>query len=284
MLLAPAGNTITSYFTNSEGEVTFNTIHAGSYRIRIRGAGVEDTTTDSFYLDQFGGNRMQWVHVKPEADEKNAVVSTQPMVSASELNAPDKAKKEFEKGNNALVAGDSGKALEHFEKAVKIYPKYGLAYNNMGAAYMRDNNPEQARASFEKAVEADPQLASAHANLARLKLLDKKPAEAIPMLERALSTDPTSSEFLFLMSRAQLDVGNYDEAIKYAHKVHSQEHKKFATAHLVAGSAYAAENKIADARAEFEVFLKESPDSPQADKVRAELNRLNAAASAGPVK
>jgi tetratricopeptide (TPR) repeat protein len=277
-LLATTGGIVNSYFTNSEGEVTFNSVNAGSYKIRVRGTGVEDTTTDAIYVEPNGGMRMQWVHVKPE-ESKNAVGSTQPTVSATELNVPDKAKKEFSKGNDALVAGDIKKALEHYNKAVQIYPRYGLVYNNIGAAYMHDHDTNQARMAFEKAVDVDPQLGSANANLARIMMLDKKPAEAIPLLDRALATEPKSGEFLFLMSKAQLDAGNFDQAINYAHRVHAQEHKKYAGAHLVAGSAYAAQNKLADARTEYQLFLQENPDGPQSAQVRAEVNRLNAAAA-----
>lgn len=282
-LVATAGNVVNSYFTNSEGEVTFNTVAAGSYRFRIRGPGIVDTTTDTFYLESNGGNRMQWVHVKPE-ESKDAVGSTQGMVSAAELNVPDKAKKEFAKGNDALVAGDAKKALDHYNKAVQIYPRYGLAYNNIGAAYMQEHDTAHAQEAFAKAVEADPLLGSANANLARTKLLDKKPGEAIPFLERALSSDPKSAEFMFLMSKAQFDSGNFDQAINYALKVHAQDHQKYAAVHLLAGSAYESKNDLPDARTQYELFLKENPEAPQAAQVRAEVNRLNAAAAVTPVR
>lgn len=282
-LLAATGSIVSSYYTNSEGEVTFNSVGSGSYRLHVRGFGLVDTTTDNFYLEPSGGNRLQYVHVKP-VESENAVGSTQPMVSASELSAPDKAKREFTKGTDAMVAGDMKKALDHFNRAVNIYPNYGIAYNNMGAAYVHEHDNEHARAAFEKAVEVDPQLASANANLARLRLIDNKPAQAIPLLDRALASEPKSADFLFLMCRAQLGAGNYDQAINYAHRVHEQEHRKYSAVHLIAGTAYESENKLADARTEYELFLQETPQAPQAAQVRAELNRLSAAASAAPVK
>jgi tetratricopeptide (TPR) repeat protein len=283
-LLAITGGIVGTYFTNPEGEVTFNSVRSGSYRIRIRGGGLVDKTTDSFYVDPYGVAPMQIVHVTP-VESENAKVPGQPMVSAADLNIPGKAKKEFNKGNDALVAGETKKALEHYDKAVKIYPDYGMAYNNMGAAYMRDHDSSSAQEAFEKAVAVDPQLGTANANLARMDMINKKPSDAIPLLDRALASEPTSAEYLYLMSRAQLDSGHLDEAIKYAQRVHEQqEHSKFAVAHLVAATAYEAENKPLDARTEYELFLKESPNAPQVAQVRAALERLSAAAAVTPVK
>lgn len=273
---AAAGGRITEYFTNPEGVVTFRGIAPGSYIIRVRGADIKDTDSDMLHLDSFERDRHEFVHVQPR-ELATAVGSTQGSVSAAVLNTPEKARKEFDKGNDARAKGDVRKALEHYEKAVELYPKYAMAYNNLGATYM-PNDPGHARDAWNKALEADPSLAPANANMARLKLLEHNFAEAIPPLEKALATQPTNTEYLFLMSEAQFLSRHFDQALVYARKVYASEHKKFELAHIIAARALEAQNRPDQARIEYEVLLKESPAAQEAAEAHKGLARLDSLA------
>lgn len=53
------------------------------------------------------------------------------------------------------------KALEYFEKSLKLDPNYTLALNNIGLIYHMWNNEEKAFGYFEKAVQLDPKYADA---------------------------------------------------------------------------------------------------------------------------
>lgn len=277
-LLSASGVPVGQGFTNSEGKVAFTNIPPGNYHVKVSGGDVQELTTDSFQVDRNDPMHMEWVHVQPKEGANN-VGSTQAMVSAVDLKAPDKAKKELNKGNEAFIAGDMKKAEEHYKKATSAYPQFATAYNNLGAVYMRLENRASAREAFTKAAEADPNLASANANLARVNILDKQPQQAIPFLQRALAAAPNDAEFLMLMARAQLEAEHYDEAISYARKAHAQPHPKYPFVHLIAGQALQAENKPDEARIEYEIFIKEAPDAPQAAQVRNVIGQLAASAA-----
>lgn len=279
-LLATTGGSVGQTFTDGEGQVTFSNIPPGTYSVKVSGMDLEETTTENFVVERIEGMHMEWVHVKPkEGAGGTAVGSTQGTVSASDLKASGKARKELNKGNEAFLSGDMKKAIEHYLKATKEYPEFATAYNNLGAAYMKLDDRASARDAFVKAAEADPNMPSANANLARIYILDKQAGQAIPLLTRAIAGAPHDAEYLMLMARAQLEARNFDEAVTYARKAHEQPHPKYPFVHLIAGEALQAQNKPDEARTEYEIFIKEAPDAPQAAQVRHVIGQL--AASAG---
>ena len=76
------------------------------------------------------------------------------VVSALDLQAPDKAIKEFKQGTSELKAQDSKSAIRAFQRAVKIYPDFVSAHNALGLAYLDQQDP-RAREEFETAAKLD---------------------------------------------------------------------------------------------------------------------------------
>lgn len=280
-LEAAAGGVVNEYFTNSEGQVTFANIRPGTYIVRIRGGGnVKETTSGTLYIDAFDSNRHEFVRAEPDERANGTQVgSTQGSVAAAELNIPGKARKEFDKGNEAYAKGDTAKATEHYKKATDIYPKYAMAYNNLGAIYMKSSDKEQARAAWNKAIEADPNLASANANIGRLEVLDHNYQAALPLLQKALSVEPKNGEILLLMAQTQFLAGHYDQALDYSRKVHSVDHEKLELAHIIAGRVLEMQNHPDEARAEYQLLIKEAPTAKEAEEARKSLSRIESVAS-----
>jgi tetratricopeptide (TPR) repeat protein len=276
-LQSVTGPTVSTAFTNPEGEVTFHDLRPGDYVLRLHGADVKDASSGTIELNSYESFRTEYVHVEP-LESASAVGSTQGSISTADLNIPEKARKEFDKGNEAFAKGDLKKASEHYEKAIGIYPKYAMAYNNLGVAYMRFRDFANARDAWTKALDADPNLASANTNLARVKFLEHNYDQAIPLLQKALATRPDNSETLLLMSEAQLATEHFDQALLYARKVCSAPHEKYEMARIVAGRALEAQSHPDQARVEYEVLIKEAPTSPEASEAQRSLEHLNGVA------
>jgi tetratricopeptide (TPR) repeat protein len=276
-LHAASGGIVSQSFTDSLGQVRFQGIAPGSYVVAIKGADVKETSSDMITIESYDGYHTEYIHVQPlNEGDATAVKSTQGSVSAAELKIPDKARKEFDKGNDAAAKGDSKKASEHYQRAIGLYPKYAMAYNNLGVIYMKGNDRVQARDVWNKALEADPNLATANANVARLDIMENNFSPAIPLLERALAVQPNAGEVLLLMSEAQFLTGHFDQALVYARKVQGIDHQKYAMARIIAGRALEAQNHPELARVEYEVLLKEAPSAPEAAEARKSLERLDA--------
>ena len=279
-LVNPFGNYLAEAFTSSDGQAEFHNLVPGRYRLRVHGGNVEETTTDVFHLVCNEGEHFENVDVRSKSGA-NAPTPTTPggTVAAVDLNVPDKAKKEFDKGNAALLRNDLAGARKAFEKAVALYPMYASAYNNLGIVAMKTGDRAAALAAFQKAVQINDHYPRACLNLARLLLGDRNYADAEGLLNRALSTDPLNLEALTMLANLQLQTGHYDQAISTAWRVHSVPHDGFSVVHILAALAFESRHMPADAAAEYATYLKESPNGPEAQRASAALAALQ---SKGP--
>jgi tetratricopeptide (TPR) repeat protein len=195
-------------------------------------------------------------------------------ISAAELNIPDKARKEFEKGLSAFDKDDLSTAGQHFSKAVELYPQYSLALVNLGVIEMRQGNQAQGENYFELSIKADPAMPNGYTSLARVRILQKNYDSADALLAKALSIRPLDPEPLTMLATSQSREGKYDEALATCRKVHTVPHEHFAVVHIIAAESLMRLKQPDQAADEYRLFLKEFPTSPNADSVRAALRSL----------
>jgi len=261
-------------YSDRDGKVTFRSVPNGTYSLKIQGDSIEDTSTESFLLTRQDQMHNEIVYVKPkQSTEAQSSVGHGPMISASELNVPEKAKKMFDKAMEAYAKGDMKKAEELLNKSVEVYPRYARAWNNIGVIRIHEKDQAGALAAFQKAVEADGKFAPALVNLARLS---KDSGEFDSYIGKALSSDPDNPDALALLARKELLGGKYSEALASARKAHNSEREHSPEVHLIAGQALLRENRKADAVQEYEIYLKEDPNSPEVSKVRAAMAQIQA--------
>jgi Tfp pilus assembly protein PilF len=275
-LLNAQGIPVQDTFSNRDGMVSFRNVTPGSYRLKLDGSDIKDTSTDAFVIYPQERMHMEWVHVAPkETANNNPIPGAAPTVSASQLNVPPKAKSEMDKGMDAFTKGDLKKADEKLQKAVEIYPKYAMAWNNLGVVRMREKDTDGAKSAWLKCIEADDKFPSGYLNLARVSMMEKNLPEAESYIKKSLITDPNNSEALVLLAKEQLLSGSYDKALVTARKVHTLP-QHLPDAHLVAGEALLHENRDSEAVQEYGLYLKEYPDSPNAAKVRNAMAQIQA--------
>jgi Tfp pilus assembly protein PilF len=197
------------------------------------------------------------------------------MVSAANLRVPEKAGHEFAKGMKEMSAHNWSKAREHLEKAVKYYPQFDWAYNNMGVAYIQEKNTKGAREAFEKAVAINDKNPDAVRNLARMKLMDNDFGGGKELLLK-LGPNPQDLDALMMLAYAQLKTHELDAALANALKVHRGDHDRFPLAHLIAARVYEVKGNQGAARGQYQMYLKEAPDTPEAQIAKEGMQRLAA--------
>ncbi len=280
--LMKIGGTPVAESLANDGMALFSDVPPGDYYLHITGVSIQETNSPTFSILPGMGESFQMVYVKSRTEAK-PVGSAQGTVSTQDLNIPGKAKKEFDKGVDALQHSDLKKAGEHLDKAIALYPEYAAAYNDLGVIAIKQKDLPKAKAAFSKAIELNDPTGSAYLNLGRLNLMQRDFQEAATMINKSLALNPSNPEAMALLANCQLAGGHLDEAIATARRVHAIPHERFAVIHLIAAAALEKENNAKEASAEYELFLKEDPNSPRADQARKALKRLSAqAASEAP--
>ena len=150
-------------------------------------------------------------------------------------------------GLDALNAGDAATAVRLFREVVKLEPRHQFAWNNLGRAYMQQNQLDSAVAAFQKQadinpydqyaynniglvqwrrgdllgaavsfgkeIEVHPLDRYAHANLGRVDLLLERDSDAVHELSQAVVISPEDGPVRADLGRAWLRLNQTDSAV-----------------------------------------------------------------------
>lgn len=270
------GGTIQQTFTDSEGRASFNVTPGNTFQVKVSGAGVENTTAQcEVTAGENFHNEYIAVKLKPGGNSQGAPGG---VISASMLNVPEKARAEFQKGMKDLHDKKLEDAKKHFVKATQEYPKYDWAYNNIGVVDMQMKDEKGARENFAKALEINDKNPDAAKNLARMKLQDEDWAGAKELLAKSNTVAPGNPDTMVLLAYTQMKTKDYDAALANAEKCHITDPDPYPLGHLIAATVREMKGDRAGAQKQYQTFLKEAPDAPQAKNAQEGLARLQAQA------
>jgi tetratricopeptide (TPR) repeat protein len=196
-------------------------------------------------------------------------------------------------------AGDVLGAIDTYKAALAISPGRADALSNLGAAYVRLGQYDDAIAQYEAALTSDPLSNAVRLNLALAYYKSARPQEAIPQLKRVISSEPEARNaylvladcylqtgqdkeviallrpreqlfdgdlaFAFLLGTALLHANDTVEGQKYVDRVFGAGES--AEAHLLLAIAHFGRHDYRAAKTEIELALKLNPRLPTAHAV-----------------
>lgn len=107
---------------------------------------------------------------------------------------PNDFEAKYQLGLSYKSEGETAKAIEYLEDAVKLAPGYALALRDLGATYLQSRSEAKARVVLEKSAALNPQDADTHFQLSRLynltgeTVLAKKHLDAFQKLKNSPKT------------------------------------------------------------------------------------------------
>jgi len=117
--------------------------------------------------------------------------------------------------NQAKVAqaqGDIAGSIGKYEEILKIAPRLGPAYNNLGALYFRQRDYGKAAEVLEAGLRVDPSMASATALLGISLFEMGQFAKARPHLEKAIRTNPNDANAAMFLIKDLMKLEDYQPA------------------------------------------------------------------------
>ncbi|HEY4363236.1 MAG TPA: tetratricopeptide repeat protein [Bryobacteraceae bacterium] len=120
--------------------------------------------------------------------------------------------KDYNKGS----ADNYRKAVEHFQRALQIDPKYSQAELYLGRAYNSLFDQQKSQAAFRKAIEIEPDYLEARVSFAGALLDSGGVDEAIRQLNTVTQRDKANAMALYLQAQAYRMKELYPQAIESA--------------------------------------------------------------------
>jgi non-specific serine/threonine protein kinase len=125
-----------------------------------------------------------------------------------------------------LTRTDIEFAIEMYERAIRLDPKFALAYAEIAVIcgmyfYFHEANEkwlERGRLAYERALELDAQLGEAYAGRAMVQEASKKFDDAVRSARRALELNPNYGTAYFVLGRALFRGDRPEEAAEIADK------------------------------------------------------------------
>jgi len=254
-----------------DGTFEFRDIDPGQYNIRLMESNGAVIQEDFIMVRD---NLSEWlvlrVHERPKAMPAGpGVISVEKLLHP----VPSKATKEFDLASEASRTGNVSKSVQHLERAIRIYPEYMEAHNNLGVRFMNLDQFDKALPEFQKAVALDPASDKPHLNQGLALLGLGRYPEAEASVRRALQLTPRSVSAQYALGQILFAEEKTAEALENLRHAADQ----FPLARLLVAKILLQRGATPEAIAEFRRYLDTGHPDKRA-QVKSWLEQLTRSA------
>jgi len=282
-----SGGSISESFTDRLGKFSFTGLQPAQYSVKIHQSGYRDAQqTVDMQTTSSGLVMLQLA--------KESVAANKSVTGSIDANVPPGAQKEFDKGVVALGEGGKDKtqiAVQHFEKAVSMYPKFVAAQLKLGTALMDLEQWEKAEQALRTTLEMDPQAAIALFALSEIYLRQNKVSDAEKVVTQGLAIEDRSFRGHLNLARVNWErartIRDLNQARPTLEKAYEEVKQalslnpNLAAAHLLKGNLLLRVGRTTDALAEFDEYLRVEPTGALANETRALVDKIRKQTSKG---
>lgn len=129
----------------------------------------------------------------------------------------------FERGQNAHARGDSERALEFYEAALKLRPEFPEAEFQRGSVLVSLARLPEAEAAFRRAIELRKDWSLPYSSLGTLLIRTSRESESEELLRTAIKLDPHNDAALRALADVRLRAKDYNEAAELARRATAEK-------------------------------------------------------------
>jgi tetratricopeptide (TPR) repeat protein len=263
--------------TDPQGKFNFDGLPLSTFHLTIEGQGFRPYSSN---ID-ISMSKMAYEQITLKLDKEPEAKPVPPEGPAGSLNAriaqiPSAARKEFEAGKRRMDAHDAAGSVQHFQKAIALYPQYAEAYQLLGVVHLESGKFQEAEPELQKSTEIEPNLSTAHFALGVCRNLMAKYAEAENVLLRGLELDPEAADGHYELAKTYWMLGRVQAAETQAEKAVSLR-PGLAGAHILLGDIDLHKRDAQGALKEYKEALRLDPKGPMAAPTQQMINKIEQA-------
>jgi tetratricopeptide (TPR) repeat protein len=260
--------------TDDFGKFAFQGLVSGDYAVVIDKEKEYEPYSQQVQIRQFRGFPAQLYNLNIRLEYKGRAEAKPGVLNAEFVNVPKGALAHYNNAVEHSKKNDHPAAIEQLKLAIKEYPSFTLAFNELGVQYLKLNQLENANEAFQAALKIDPDAFAALINRGIANVLLKRYGEAVPVLRKALKKNDQSAVGHYFLGQALANLGFFEDAEKEllaSLELGKEEMKEAHRILAIISTSRGARKQAAD---ELEAYLKLAPDTPDAEKLRDKIRQL----------
>jgi tetratricopeptide (TPR) repeat protein len=198
------------------------------------------------------------------------------VVSTTTLEAPSSARKAYEKGLEAMRTEKWDAAALEFTKATKIYPRFAIAWYQLGLARQSRNDTAGALQAWQESLKSDPHYIKPYENLTMAADHRGDWAESEKYSRLWLQLDPEDFPGAYLLNAVANARLNKPEDAEHAARegLRLDKDQKIPRIQYVLGLILMGKKDYAESARCFRKYLELAPNAGDAHLVREQLPKL----------
>ncbi|NUM55897.1 MAG: tetratricopeptide repeat protein [Candidatus Hydrogenedentes bacterium] len=189
----------------------------------------------------------------------------------------ENAESYYDDGLTASKKGDLKKAIECFERAIRLDSSYAVAYHQLGKCYMRLGQAQRAVDILLQVVRKRPNLGPARLDLGLALLAAGNTRSARREFEQLYGLDPSNARALLGLAQCAFNEGDWVSAMQQARGALLTGGSNFSALYLagraakLAGDDVTAKESLDAAEKVLQKSIEIQPDQPESHFLRGEV-------------
>ncbi len=206
------------------------------------------------------------------------------LVSAGIQSAPEEAKGQYAKGRGALARGKPGEARAAFAQAVKIWPRFGAAWFELGSLEETRGRLSESAELYRKAIAIEPNYLSPYLGLVQVAVHQDRWQDLKVYAGKVIGLDAESFPDAYLYHAVGCltlrDPAGAEKSARAAMKLDAEH--EYPRAEYVLGLALAAQGNLAGARQHLAHYIEVDPKAPDLKEIKERIAVLEKAKRTAP--